>query len=458
MSNPTNAQPWWHRTNKETLDDRVKAVQNVNDPSIVSDDVQRWSKILLIVLLAFTTLLSAASYLKFFERSFGFTLALMLAVILAGIIEFGKNWGALRCLRIPFFQGWNFIWREVSNTVMWLGLVALAVVTFAASVYNSTRGAHNLSLLLSHERTHTTFQPNTADIDRQIAATEQRITENRATKWKGTTTVDAQRTIKTETKNLATLQNQRTDAINRQRADYEKEVGIKEQQNTFSANSLMAVGGWVELLQLVLLLLRVSAERSMDKTASERNQNTTLPHFNAQNIKGQTQASNGLPHPLNNEAPQRFFFNRESIGGNVVVAPTPTNELTRQPLFPSDTENAVTQWPLTVSQQNGSDTTNQADAVLKLAEKQLRGWVANFGRKDGKDSNVSFNVNRILTRTANDVRQKGFQPTREAWLKFYTYIQGDLFPLLNSKGWPYEFERQFVADVYRIGPEESVPA
>ena len=457
MSNPTNAQPWWHRTNKETLDDRVKAVQNVNDPSIVSDDVQRWSKILLIVLLAFTTLLSAASYLKFFERSFGFTLALVLAVILAGIIEFGKNWGALRCLRIPFFQGWNFIWREVSNTVMWLGLVALAVVTFAASVYNSTQGAHNLSLLLSHERTHTTFQPNTADIDRQIAATEQRITENRATKWKGTTTVDAQRTIKTETKNLATLQNQRTDAINRQRADYEKEVGIKEQQNTFSANSLMAVGGWVELLQLVLLLLRVSAERSMDKTASERNQNTTLPHFNAQNIKEQTQASNGLSHPFHNESPQRFYFNRDSIDGNVMPAPSPINELSRQPLFPPDTENTVSQSLFTVTQQNATDSGSHADAVIKLAEKELRGFAANFGRTGGKDSTVSANINRILNRTARDIAEKGFAPSHEVWLKFYNYLQGELFPTLNQKGWPYEYERQFVAAVYRLRPD-SVPA
>lgn len=449
MSNQTKLQPWWHRTNKETLADRVKAVQNVNDPSIVSDDVQRWSKIILIVLLTFTTLLSTASYLKFFERSFGFALALILALMLAGIIEFGKNWGTLRCLRIPFFQGWNFVWSEVSNTVMWVGLVLLSIVTFAASIYNSTQGAHQLSLLLSHERTHTTFQPNTADIDRQIDAAEKRIADNRATRWKGTTTVDAQRSIKTETKNIASLQEQRAASIQSQRADYEKEAGIKDQQNTFSANSLMAVGGWVELIQLVLLFLRVSAERSMDKTASDRSQ--TQPRA--------ITLQNGQTAHINNSSERRVYFTRSSPTGNVVPSPTPTNDLSRQPLFPTDTENTVSQFQPTVSQQNGTDMTNQADAVLKLAEKELRGWVANFGRKDGKDSNVSSNVNRILTRTANDVRQKGFHPTREVWLKFYTYIQGDLFPLLNLKGWPYEFERQFVADVYRIRPEEvEVPA
>lgn len=448
MSNQTTAQPWWYRTNKETLDDRVKAVQNVNDPTIISDDVQRWSKRILLVLLTFTTLLAAASYLKFFERSFGFALALFLAVVLAGVIEFGKNWGALRCLRIPFFLSWNFVWREVSNTVMWLGLVALAIVTFAASVYNSTQGAHQLSLLLSHERTHTTFQPNTADIDRQITAAEQRIAENRATKWRGTTTVDAQRTIKTETKNIAALQQQRTEAIQSQRADYEKESGIKDQQNTFSANSLMAVGGWVELLQLVLLLLRVSAERSLDRTASERSQNTTPPQYRAQ-------VPNGQPshNPIHNNTGQRYYFNRESIGGNVVGTPSPTDELTRQHLFPPDNENTVSQSPFTVTQQNAADSGSHADAVIKLAEKELRGFAANFGRTGGKDSTTSANINRILNRTARNIEEKGFAPSYEVWLKFYNYLQAELFPTLNQKGWPYEYERAFVAAVYRLKPD-----
>lgn len=445
MSNPTNAQPWWLRANKETLDDRVRNVQNVNDPTIVSDDVQRWSKVILFVLLTFTTLLSAASYLKFFERSFGFMLALILAVMLAGTIEFGKNWGTLRCLRIPFFQGWSFVWREVSNTVMWVGLLALAIVTFSASIYNSTQGAHQLALLLSHERTHTAFQPNTADIDRQIAAAEKRIADNRATKWKGTTTVDAQRAIRNETKNIESLQQQRAKAIQSQRADYEKQSGITEQQNTFSANSLMAVGGWVELLQFVLLLLRVAAERSLDKTAKERRATTPPPH----------RQPNGQPNPVNNESAQRFYFTRSSPTGDVEAAPTA--ELTQQPLFPPNNtdQNTVSQSSQTVTQQNAAPPANQADAVLKLAEKQLRSWVPNFGRKDAKDSTVSANIDRILTETARNVRQKDFQPSYLVWLKFYTYLQEELFPTLNARGWPYEFSRQLTADVYRIKPQQQ---
>ena len=437
MANQPNAQPWWHRTDKQTLDDRVKAVQNVNDPTITSDEVQRWSKIALLALLGFTTLLSGFSYFKFFETSFGRYLSIVMAVVFACIIEFGENWGFLKELRTPFFQGGNFTLAEVSNTVMWVFLLLLSVVTFSASVYNSTQGAHQLSLLLSHERTYSAFTPNTADIDAQIAKITQSDAQLGDLKRKNGKTNWAIQPVKAENaKTLASLQEQRNATITQQRADWEKLDGKNEQQNNFSANSLLAVGGWVELLQIILMFVRVAAERSLDKTAKERRTTTPPPH----------RQPNGQPNPVNNESAQRFYFTRSSPTGDVEAAPTA--ELTQQP-------HTVSQFSQTVTQQNAAPSANQADAVLKLAEKELRGWVANFGRASGKDSTVSGNINRILTQTANAVREKGFQPSHLVWLKFYTYLQGDLFPTLRKLGWPYEFERQLTADVYRLKPEQQ---
>lgn len=443
MSNPTNQQPWWHRNNKQTLQDRVNNVQNVNDPTIMSDDILRWSKVALYALLAFTTLLSGFSYFKFFEKSFGFELALCMALLLACIIEFGKNWGFLRVLRIPFFQGWSHIWSTVANTILWGGLLALAVVTFSASVYNSTQGAKHLSLLLGHEKNATVFQPNTSDIDAQITAAEKRIADNRATRWKGTTTVDAQRAIKTETRTLETLQKQRETRIQQQRDDYDRQTQIKDSQNNFSANSLLAVGGWVELLQIILMFVRVSAERSLDKTASERRQSplaTTSGHPNY----------NGKTNPVSNE--QRFYFNRSSPTGDV------QSVLTTQPLFPDDEQNGVSHRSQSVTHQNAANAGNGADDAFKLTEKEIRGWAANFNSSKHKDSTVSANINSRLDDLLSKMHQEGFVPSRQTYLKFYVYVTDTLFPMLNEKGWPYERQTTFEQWLLHIGSTTVQPA
>lgn len=436
MSNSANPQiPWWKRGQRETLDDRVRAVQNVNDASIISDDVQRWSKVALVFLLAFTTLLSGFSYFKFFEKSFGFHLAVVMALLLACVIEFGKNWGFLKVLRIPFFQGWNFVWAEISNTVMWVFLLLLSVVTFAASVYNSTQGAHQLSLLLSHERSYSAFTPNTGDIDAQIAALTKSDEDLGSIKRKNGKTNWAIQPMKAENaKTLASLQEQRRVLIEKQRTDWEKQDAIKEGQNQFGANSLLAVGGWVELLQIILMFVRVSAERSLDKTASQRRNATSPPPF-SKNGKHHTQQQ-----PFENHG--RFtFFNRDE-SGNVRSAYESEQQ---QPI-----ETTVTQSPQTVTQ------TNYANDVLKLAMKELQGFAANFDGIHRNNKTVAENIYRILDETLAKMRQEGFCPSWEMYLKFHAYIDGTLFPLINVKGWGYESQAMFMHWLSHCRPSQQI--
>lgn len=428
MANEPKTQPWWKTTNPETLDDRVQAVQNVNDPTIMSDDVLRWSKVVLYALLAFTTLLSGFSYFKFFVNSFGPDLAIFMAVLLACIIEFGKNWGGLRVLRIPFFHGWGHIYSTVSNTIMWVGLLSLAVVTFTASVYNSTKGAEQLSLLLGHEKNRTVFSPNTGDIDAQIAATEQRIADNRSTKWKGTTTVDAQRAIKAESRNLTSLQAQRATRIQQQRVDFEKESGIKDSQNQFTAGSLLAVGGWVELLQVILLFVRVSAERSLDKTGSQRRQQVPYP--------GNGQPQQNGQRAFHNQGNQIGFY-WKGYGVN-----QPAAVLTPQPLFPSET---VPQSATTVAQQNGDDSGgNYADSVLKVCKDAVQRDLSNFGNRQALPGSVSNRINTALDECRHAMMKSGFNPTYDAALKLHAYVNSVVWPKLNTVGWPYPNEMFFM--------------
>lgn len=411
-------------------------MQNVNDPTIMSDDILRWSKIALIALLAFTTLLSGFSYFKFFEKSFGFEIAFAMALLLACIIEFGKNWGFLRVLRIPFFHGWGHIWSTVANTILWGGLLALAAVTFSASVYNSTKGAHQLSILLGHEKNATSFVPNTSDIDAQISATEKRIADNRATRWKGTTTVDAQRAIKTETRTLETLQKQRETRIQQQRADYDRETGIKDSQNQFSAKSLMAVGGWVELLQIILMFVRVSAERSLDKTASDRRNEQT--HYSVGNGQPRT---NGHPQqPIHNTV-QRYYFNRPSPTGNV------ESSLDRQPLFP-DNKNTVPQSPHTVPQQNAPNGASYADSVIEVCRQAIQRDIGNFENRQAKNATVARRIHDALDTCYTALKQRDFAPSYQIGLRLYNYLQETVWPRLNVIGQPYENQTFFTERLY----------
>ena len=444
MANQPNLQqPWWVRTNKETLSDRVKKVQNINDPTIISDNVQRYSTVALWVALSFTILVSFFSYYKFLTTSFG-AAALPMAILLSVLIEFGKNWGTLTTLRIPFFLGWSGVTTTVSGTVMWVALLAISITTFGVSVYNSTMGFQQLSLMLSREKTEQVFAPQTADIDAQIKSTEQRIAQNRATKWKGTTTVDAMRAIKTETKNLETLQRQRETAIQQQRADFERSVSITDTQNNFSAKSLLQIGGWVELLQIILMFMRISSERSLDRTAEERN--------NLYSPTPQQKNGNYATGPQPNT-----FFNRQPNG-------QVRNALTdRHPLFDPHppTEKTVSQPPFTVSQQNSETVAsgNGSDALLQLALKRLKGFAANFDQRHRNNQTVSGNINRILDETNTAIREPGIAPSRAQMIRFYSYLM-ELLPYLDTKGWPYERGKEMARYILANVPErhENTPA
>ncbi len=136
---------------------------------------------------------------------------------------------------------------------------------------------------------------------------------------------------------------------------------------------------------------------------------------------------------------------------NYGKTPTPTAILTPQPLFSDSTENGVSHQSQSVTHQNTANAGNGADDAFKLTEKEIRGWAANFNSSKHKDSTVSANINSRLDDLLSKMRQEGFVPSREAYLKFYNYTAGTLFPMLNVKGWPYERQAIFERWLLHIG-------
>ncbi len=275
MQNNSNSQqaPWWSRDKKAGLQSRIKAIQRLNDPTTNADELLSGSKILLFLLLCLTGLLAGFSYYKNFSGAFPVAVAAFMAIALTVAIEWGKNYCTTWAIRTPFFRGFGHIVSTPANSFMFAGLILIAAATFTMSVINSTIGGRQLSVMLNHERNTTLFAPDTKAIDAQIAEAQKNIQSASTTKWRGTTTRESQRAITAQGKAIESLNRQRETTIQQQRADWEKQQAVIAQNRNYSANLMLTSGGWVELLQLLLIIVRVACEKALD---------SRLPSPNAQ--------------------------------------------------------------------------------------------------------------------------------------------------------------------------------
>ncbi len=300
-----NSTAWWKGDKQKGLSERIAEIQQINDPTTNSDEILKGSKVLLFILLCFTGLLGGLSYYKNFSGAFSSEVAVFMAVALTAVIEWGKNYASKWALRIPFFRGFGHLATRPENTFVWVGLVAIAACTFYMSVYNSTIGGEQLSKMLSSERNRTTFQPNTADIDAQIATVQTGIQQNQGIKWKGTTTYTAQRAIVSQSKSLEKLQDQRAAAIAQQRADYERTRNEQAENSNFASSLVMASGGYVELLQFLLLLLIVSCEKSLDRSPTPSQEPQKGTFFRRENVPATAQQQPEQPRITAQQQPEQ---------------------------------------------------------------------------------------------------------------------------------------------------------
>ena len=338
QNNPNSQQQaWWSRDKKAGLNARISAIQRLNDPTTNADELLSGSKVLIFLLLCFTGLLAGYSYYKNFSGAFPLPLAVFMALALTIAIEWGKNYCSTWAIRTPFFRGLGHIVSSPANTFMFAGLVCIAIATFAMSVHNSTVGGRQLSMMLGHEKNASPFAPDTRGIDSLISTAQGNITAASATKWRGTTTRESQRAITAQTKSIESLQRQRETIIAQQRADWEKQAAIQAENQNYSANLVLASGGWVELLQLLLIIVRVACEKALDN----RMASPTQPEENASGIgfqrTRQPAYSEGQQQPATPIEPRRpigFFISDrvpekpESRSGTATVPPTVPGENT----------------------------------------------------------------------------------------------------------------------------------
>jgi len=362
-----NTNAWWAADKTEGLKARIAQIQRINDPTTNADEILKASKVLTFILLLFTGLLGGLSYYKNFSGAFPAEAAIFMALSLTFVIEWGKNYATLWTLRIPFFRGFGHLISRPENTFVWVGLLCIGAATFYMSVYNSTVGGRQLATMLSHERNTVAFKPDTREIDAQIASTQKGIEANQAVKWKGTTTYTAQKAIAKQSDALTSLQRQREATISAQRADFEKLQGRQEANTNYTASLVLASGGWIELIQALLWLLRVSCEKSLDSRAgSPSPAPSSKPGIG---FRQQEQFATARHYSTDDdEHPEELRMPRRPIGFHSASPPPVT--ITGLPTVPG--KNPVEQCSPKEQPENSTTTPATVLADLKYWEKRAR--------------------------------------------------------------------------------------
>lgn len=359
---------WWAADKTEGLKQRIARIQRINDPTTNADEILKASKVLTFILLLFTGLLGGLSYYKNFAGAFPAEAAIFMALSLTFVIEWGKSYATLWTLRIPFFRGFGHLIARPENTFVWVGLLLIGAATFYMSVYNSTVGGRQLATMLSHERNTVAFQPDTRAIDAQIASTQKGIEANQAVKWKGTTTYTAQKAIARQSDALTSLQRQREATISAQRADFEKLQGRQEANTNYTASLVLASGGWIEFIQALLWLLRVSCEKSLDSRAGAPSPAASpKPGIG---FRQQEQFATARHYSTDDdEQPEELRMPRRPIGF-FKPAPIPPVPITGLPTVLG--KNTVEQCAPKEQQQNSTTTAATVLADVKYWEKRAR--------------------------------------------------------------------------------------
>ena len=178
------------------------------------------------------------------------------------------------------------------------------------------------------------------------------------------------------------------------------------------------------MIQIILLFIRVSAEKSLDRTAAQRRRTTTPPY---QATDERNFASNGAP----------VFRNASAGSPRTHYVPV---------------EKTVPQSPHTVPQQN---TENYADSVIEVCRQAIQRDLANFSNRQADNATVARRIHAALNKALDAMRAENFNPSYKIGLKLYNYVQDKVWPTLNEVGHPYEHQQMFTHRLYAVCTQDT---
>ena len=427
MANSPNSQHWFQNDPEQGMRKRIARIQRMRDPGTFADEILSVSSWLLLLSLLFTGSLCFFSYKFFLERFLSPEASFFAAVAVTVLIEVGKKFIGMSALRMPFMQGWAYIGKTKENTGVFLGAAVFAIVVFAVSVYNSTNGAARYAQQQSESRTETAFTPDTKQIDEQIAGAREAVKNAPKAKWKGTEYYQDKKSVRSAEQTITTLSASREKAIAQQRADFERSRDRNDTNNEHSGQIALRIGGWLEAIQIILMLLMASCERVLDRR-NPSGQTGTTPQGNG-NI-GFRQSTNiataqGPNNPPSSNPPTNSAQERQQIGFHSHRTPAPTGHI------------SVAQSPQPVPQENVRLSGQAADDAIAFHYKAIKKEPSNFGNKHATAQSVAKRIHTSMDKMANTLKWVEWCSNSKS-CDIVNYLEGSIIPLLNQHGFPYD--------------------
>lgn len=420
----TNQQPWFSPSPGKGMRDRVAAINRMRDPGTFADEILMSARFLFVLSLLFTGALCFFSYKFFLVRFLDPTVAIIAAAFITVVIEVGKGKIGMASLRMPFMQGWRWIFSTPENTGLFAGATLFAVVIFSISIYNSTTGAAKYAETTATQKTETAFTPDTKAIDSQIERLQQSVANAPTAVWKGRTYYQEPKAVRAAQKSIETLSKQRETVIQQQREDFLRNRNQSDSSNAHAGTIALRVGGWLELLQVILMFVRASCERVL----ARRNPTSMPAEERASGIGFQRQQMATAEGNL----PQNNLYGplREPIGFRR------DNDI-RQITVPQSTP------PVTQPQtQRGYLTGQQADDALKYHLQRLQKEPSHLNRPDANPESVCRRIHNILEdmkTTLHGVENCSADVSDRIETYYFEKVQ----PALARAGYPYDHTELF---------------
>ena len=411
----------WRSKNAESLSNsKINKIVSLRNDNTHSDEAILAIRFILVIVTGFTVYCAYLFYSSTFSKVFSPTATLMAAIGLAICTELSKIYLTHRALRSIFF-GWIF--RSFWTLGGWVFIFALGTGAFVWSINISTDGMNMLTREVTDKTTAKddlsgNIAAATADIDRQIATLSAGQNEAMATKWKGTTTRDAQKIANTSALSIQTLQEQRKTLVDQVTADHRDANTTRNTNISNWAFWIDRYGGYMEWVAAACLISMVFFERRLvDEYKRENGGKMPSPTSPTHNRTLDRNTPNGSHStPLNNYRSGLFSNNfTPSVRADRALSEPPRH--------------------------NTSDTDSD---FIKYRLKQLKGWDDNFNDSKNRPETVAGNMTRILNEIGKKMQDEGFFPSPQVVDEFVTYANDTGFPAMNTAGFQYLYQSELL--------------
>lgn len=421
MSSQTTT-PWWQKREGAALENRVKRINEYRDSTTSTDELLRVARIALTILLIFSGALAAMNYFLFFSHTLPFEFSIGASILLTAVIEWGKSKMGLRAFQKPFLEGFPTIFSTPAHTIMWAGTVLFALATFTMSIMNSTKGGEAMAAKMGREKHEANFVPDTKFIDEQIAAATAIQQEHSQNKWKGNIVYKSAQVADRQGKTIAKLSEDRQKAIDQQRADFERDREAVGQETSTAAAMVLKAGGWVELLQLLLIIIISSCQKVLsDKMEPSPPTPASPSGIGFRQPSGFRPATGATPP--DQRRPIGFF--REQEHG----APQPAQD--------AIVDITVPQRPQPVAQPNGILRDGEADKSVLFCLGLLKKEPSNFKNRQALPATVFTRIEKTLNELSG-VLDRCETLSFTVGNNTAIYIIMQLMPAVSAAGFSYD--------------------